>query len=346
MDLKVPLGLGTMHWGNTPLDKLIAGRILTDETVAAIGRLALSRGVTLIDTAEGYGGGTSEARIGRLKLAAQGHLVATKFLPTFWRWTQGSFVRALEASNRRLGVETCELSFLHSPVHFRKPDVWIKGAARAYRAGSLKALGLSNFNAEQVRHAALAARGEGIPLVANQIMFSLLVHKSAALREAVQACREQGIEVLGYGVLGQGLLTPGLTPETLRSHRLAQRIGLTWDELSPLRQALSTVAERHGRTVSQVCLRWVIGQGVVPLVGTRSVEQLQDSLGALEFALTSEESAFLDDHALGYSTFDRAPWKRLLFLGFLSLLMTAYKASAAWPVTRQTPVPGTSRTTP
>lgn len=319
-----------MYWGDTPLDKAIAGKVLGDETVAAIRDRSRQAGITLVDTAEGYGGGTSEARIGRLGFAASGHYVATKFLPTYWRWTEGSFVRSQRASNRRLGVSTCDLCFIHSPVHPRKPDVWIRGAARAYREGSLKALGLSNFNADQVRRAAQVAREEGIPLVANQIMYSLLVSRSPALQEAVQASREEGLTILGYSVLGQGLLTTGLTPKKLAKHHLGRRISLTWDELIPLRQALQATAERHGRTVSQVCLQWALGHDVVPLVGTRSVAQLEDTLGCLEGKLSEEEMRTLDSHALAYSTFDRAPWKRLVFLGFLSTLMTAYKVSAAF----------------
>lgn len=330
LELKVPLGLGTMYWGDTPLDKAIAGKVLSDETVAAIRDRSRQVGVTLVDTAEGYGGGTSEARIGRLGFAASGHLVATKFLPTYWRWTAGSFVRSQRASNQRLAVSTCDLCFIHSPVHPRKPDVWIKGAARAHREGTLKALGLSNFNAEQVRRAARVARDEGIPLVANQIMYSLLVSRSPALQEAVQASREEGLTILGYSVLGQGLLTPSLTPERLASHHLGRRIALTWDELIPLRETLQTTAQNHNRTVSQVCLQWALGHGVVPLVGTRSVAQLEDTLGCLDFSLSEQELRSLDDHALASSTFDRAPWKRLVFLGFLSTLMTAYKVSAAF----------------
>lgn len=335
-----------MYWGDTPLDQAIAGKVISDETLRAIRDRSRAAGITLVDTAEGYGGGTSEARIGRLGFAASGHLLATKFLPTYWRWTAGSFVRAQEASNRRLGVATCELSFVHSPVHFRKPEVWIRGAARAHRAGTLKALGLSNFNADQVRRAARVAREEGIPLVANQIMYSLLVYRSPALQEAVAASREEGLTVLGYSVLGQGLLTPSLTPEKFAHHHLARRIGLSWDELIPLRERLQATAARHQKSVSQVCLQWARGHDIVPLVGTRSVEQLDDTLGCLDFSLSAEENAALDDRALAYSTFDRAPWKRLVFLGFLSTLMTAYKVSALWPVSRHTPASGASRTTP
>ncbi len=80
--LKMPLSIGTMFWGDTPLDEWMAGRIIPDETLIGIHKMAHERGVTFLDTAEGYGVGSSEARLGRLGFAASDNLVATKFLPT------------------------------------------------------------------------------------------------------------------------------------------------------------------------------------------------------------------------------------------------------------------------
>jgi len=333
--LKVPLGIGTMFWGDTPLDRRMAGRIIPDEILAQIREVARERGVTFFDTAEGYGVGSSETRLCRLGFADGTNLIATKFLPTLWRWTPRAFVRATQSSIDRLGVKQCALSFIHSPVHPRAPHVWIKGAAQAVQSGTLMALGVSNFNAEQIRAAWKAAREEGVPLVANQIMFSLLVYQSAQLQETVHACRELGIEVIGYGGLGQGLLTADLAPEQLGKHRLARRMRLTAADLVPLRDAISVAAKHHGRTMAQICLQWVRSKGVVPLVGTRTVDQLENSLGALDFSLTPDEVAQLDEVALGSSTFDRPPWRRAIFMGFLSFLMAGVKVSRSLRRQRQ-----------
>ena len=249
--LKMPLGIGTMFWGDTRLDEWMAGRIISDKTLLKIREMARERGVIFFDTAEGYGVGSSEARLGRVGFTASDNLVATKFLPTLWRWTSGAFVRAMRDSNRRLGTQQCALSFIHSPVHPRSPRVWIRGAARAMREGTLQALGVSNFNAEQVRAAWKVAREEGVPLVANQLMFSLLVYHSAELRETVAACRELGLAVVGYGGLGQGLLTGRLTPERLAKNRLARRMNLSVEALALLREAIGTVAKRHQKSMAR-----------------------------------------------------------------------------------------------
>ena len=265
--LKMPLSIGTMFWGDTPLDEWMAGRIIPDETLIGIHKMAHERGVTFFDTAEGYGVGSSEARLGRLGFAASDNLVATKFLPTLRRWKSGAFVRATRGSNRRLGTERCALSFIHSPVHPRSPRVWIRGAARAIREGTLQALGVSNFNAEQVHAAWNVAREEGVPLVANQLMFSLLVYRSAQLKETVEACRELGLAVVGYGGLGQGLLTGGLTPERLAKNRLARRMRLSAKALALPRETIGAVAKRHQKSMAQVCLQWIRNKNVNPLVG-------------------------------------------------------------------------------
>lgn len=327
MSLEVPLGIGTMFWGDTPLDERMAGRIIPDDVLVRIREIAGERGVRFFDTAEGYGVGSSEARLGRLEFARAENLIATKFLPTLWRWTPGAFVRATEASNRRLSIERCALSFIHSPIHPRSPGVWIRGAARAMRAGKLAALGVSNFNAGQVRAAYKVAREEGISLVANQLMFSLLVYRSNALQDTLAACRELGIAVVGYGALGQGLLAAALTPDRFAKNRLARRMRLALDDLAPLREVIEAAASRHSKTMSQVCLQWVRSKGVIPLVGTRTVNQLEDTLGAFDFSLEPSEIASLDDVALGSSTFDRATWRRALFLAFLSLLVAGVKVS-------------------
>lgn len=327
--LDVPLGIGTMFWGDTRLDEKMAGHIVSDDTLARIRDRAREAGVTFFDTAEGYGVGSSEERLARLGFARPDNLIATKFLPTLWRWSPRAFVRATDASNRRLGQASCDLSFIHSPVHPRSPAVWVRGAARAMREGKLRALGVSNFNAEQVHAAWAVAREEGIPLVANQVMVSLLVYGSSALQETLAACRELGVEVVGFGALGQGLLTSTLTPERLEASRIAQRMELSAGDLEPLREAIRAAAEPHEKSMAQVCLQWVRSKGVIPLVGVRSVEQLEDALGALAFSLDADEIARLDDAALACSTLERPLGRRARFLVFLSGLIAGVKLTRA-----------------
>lgn len=144
------LSLGMLQWGTTPIDdRILNGSrgVLTESQAREIYQAFRSRGVVLFDTAEGYGGGTSEKRLGRLwkeevierkincstfkgtvdttatekddqKNAATCDsssevLLMTKFLPAPWRFTHGHFEKALRASNKRLGISKCPIYLLH-----------------------------------------------------------------------------------------------------------------------------------------------------------------------------------------------------------------------------------------
>jgi aryl-alcohol dehydrogenase-like predicted oxidoreductase len=149
--------------------------------------------VTLFDSAEGYGGGTSEARLGRLAPLAHANratksttkegeeaqqqqpLLMTKFLPTPWRFTKGHFEAALRASLARLRIDSCPIYLLHTPVHWRPIEFWVEAAADCKRKGLLQAFGLSNCDAEQVRRAHAAGVRCGVPVVVNQVR----VHRCA-----------------------------------------------------------------------------------------------------------------------------------------------------------------------
>jgi aryl-alcohol dehydrogenase-like predicted oxidoreductase len=339
-NLAVPLGIGTMMWGNTPLDRPINGRILTDDELAGIVKAGMERGVTFFDTAEGYGGGTCETRLSsavvraRQQIARGGgqpiaSLLATKFLPTLWRWSEASLMAAVDASNKRMGLDCCPLYFLHSPTHPLALEVWIRAAAKAHRAGKLAAFGLSNCNARQVVRAVAEAKKHNLPIVANQIMFNLLVAKSPEVVETLRVCEEHGIRVIAYAPVGQGLLCDGLTAEKAKGIRLLRMTGLTYGDIEALRAEVAEIAERHRKTMGQVAIQYVVAKGCIPLVGCRTETHVHDAVdGVVGWRLTKEEVMRLDKTSLGSHTFERPRWRRSLFIVFISLLMTSYKVSS------------------
>ena len=175
------LALGMLQWGTTPLDhRLINGGALPESEARRIYRAFRSRGVAWFDTAEGYGGGTSEKRLGRLRrreadergkgngdastddsidVAHREVIVMTKFLPVPWRFTHRHFENALRASNGRMGISKCPVYLLHSPMHlFRDVEYWVESAAICRKKGLMDALGLINCSAEEVRRAVDAGK--------------------------------------------------------------------------------------------------------------------------------------------------------------------------------------------
>eukprot|EP00040_Diaphanoeca_grandis_P027465 m.156408 g.156408 ORF g.156408 m.156408 type:complete len:361 (+) comp30992_c0_seq2:280-1362(+) len=334
--VSVPLSLGTLQWGTTPIDEryINSKGCIKESTAQEITNEFCDAKVTLFDTAEGYGGGTSEKRLGRTVTRAFGNssvefsLLMTKFLPTFWRHSHACFENALRASLLRLGVDCCPIYLIHTPIHWRPIEYWIQAAAICKKKGLLTAVGLSNCNAEQVRRAVRAGETYGVPVVVNQVLFSLFDYQSDALQKMAATCRDLDVTIIAYSPLGQGLFTDGLSEATLSSNRTAKMLGIQWGALQPLRASIRRIADAHGgRTMAQVSLNWCISHGTIPLVGCRSLNQARDSLACLEWTLTSEEVLELDNLALGRSTLESPPWRRHLFVtlaGWVMLICRFY----------------------
>ena len=213
--------------------------------------------VTLFDTAEGYGGGTSEKRLGRCGADVCSNnpemeaLYMTKFLPAPWRGlTHKSFESALRVSLKRLGISYYPVYLLHSPVHLfglrRSIEFWVESAAICKRKGLLSSFGLSNCNANDVRRAVLAGRKYGVPVLVNQVMFNLIDYNSQSLMEMQKTCNELNVTIIAYSPFGQGLLTDSLTKENMHENKPAKMFGLSWDSLIPLRKAMKRIADDHG----------------------------------------------------------------------------------------------------
>lgn len=154
IELKVPLAIGTLQWGTTWVDDKIinSGKgVLKEETCQGIVQIMTHNQVSLFDTAEGYGGGTSEKRCGRL-LNSQEHVMMTKFLPAPWRLFHSDLVNAVKESCRRLNVACIPVYLLHSPVHWYRPvEYWVEACAVCYKKGLIQSMGLSNWYVHVVR---------------------------------------------------------------------------------------------------------------------------------------------------------------------------------------------------
>ncbi|CAJ1394931.1 unnamed protein product [Effrenium voratum] len=338
LQLRWPLAIGTMQWGRTWLDEKLNRGNLSDETCAAIYKeLTEVHGIQLFDTAEGYGGGTSEERLRDMELMVAdekrtGPVVATKFLPTLLRWTEASFRRALKSSLKRLGQTRSDIYFIHTPIHPLPLEVWVRAAAKAKKEGLIREIGISNCNAQQVQRACAEAEKHGCRIAANQIMFNLLCFNSPELQATAKVCKEKNVRIIAFGTVGQGLLVDNLTEEKFGKIRLAKMTGLQRAEIEELRAAIERLAQKYQKSMAQICLNWTICHGAIPLVGTRSVQQARDSVGALGWRLDPEDVLELDAKALRRSTLSKPRWKRALFVIAISLLVCSYQVNhlVAW----------------
>jgi aryl-alcohol dehydrogenase-like predicted oxidoreductase len=286
------LGLGCMGMSD------FYGAAERGESIATV-RAALDAGVTLLDTGDFYGSGHNELLI-REALAGRRRedvVIAVKF--GVQRDPRGGFLgvdvrpaavkNALAQTLRRLGTDYVDL---YQPARVT-PAVPIEdtvGAiAEMVAAGFVRHVGLSEAGAETLRRAHAVH-----PIASLQIEWSLLSRGIEA--EILPTARALGVAINPYGALSRGLLSGHWSRERseggrdFRSH-LPRFSGENLARNLTLVEALREIAHEKEATVAQLAVAWVLGQGddVVPIVGARNREQLRESLGALDVALTADD---------------------------------------------------------
>jgi len=297
-DLQVPrMGIGAMIWGQpkgmarwTPAQLSYGPSNGMQEEEQAL-EVSRSAGVNLIDTAAMYSNGASEQRVGEL-VRGKDFLVATKFPPGFFSRTE-DFQQALEASLARLGRNSIDLYQHHFPSNRVSIPQLMEFMADAVEAGKIRAVGVSNYSAEQMRiaHAILAKRG--IPLASNQVQYSLL-HRRPEVDGVLEACRELGITLIAYQPLASGALTGKYSVGTRPTGFFRQFIkdfrGKGTEALAPVVALLRRVGERYSKSPAQVALRWLIeNESILPIPGAKNGKQAAENAGALTFSLTPED---------------------------------------------------------
>jgi aryl-alcohol dehydrogenase-like predicted oxidoreductase len=295
--IRVPkLGVGTANWGDPSrfgrfdLGQMAYGPVGSLEQQRGAVDASIALGAGLFDTAGMYGGGASERILGALLRDKQA-LIATKFPSRLRSSRAGDLPEELERSLSRLGRSSVDLYQVHSPFPWLSIPRVMDRMADAVSAGKIRAVGVSNFSAAQLRlaHRALAARG--VPLAAIQVEYSLL-QRSPETNGVLDACRELGVTLIAYMPLAMGALTGryagGARPAGFRRHLSVFRAG-NRERLSRPLALLTEIARRYQRTPAQVALRWLIQQDVIPIPGAKNAEQARQNAGALTFSLASSD---------------------------------------------------------
>ena len=306
--LQVPrMGVGAMTWGDAkglarlhPAKIAYGGAHGFEEEKRAL-ESSMAAGVDLFDTAAMYSGGAAERRLGELT-RGKDVLIASKFPGGFSFKVEG-FPKELDASLARLGRSSIDLYQHHFPNNKISIPKLMDLLADAVEAGKVKAVGVSNYSADQMReaHAALAKRG--IPLASNQVQYSL-VHRQPETDGVLDACRELGITLIAYSPLGMGALT-GKYSATKKASGLRRILPnfnrKAMDAVQPVLELLRQIGERYSKTPSQVALRWLIENPIVlPIPGAKNGKQAMDNAGALTFSLTPEEVESLSQATMAW----------------------------------------------
>jgi len=297
-----PLCLGAMNFGDpTPEDESL--RIID---------AALDGGINFIDTADVYNTGESERIVGRA-LQRNGRcdevVLATKVNgemgpgPNDRGISRYHVIAACEASLRRLQTDHIDLYQLHRPALDIPQDETLRALDDLVRAGKVRYVGCSTFPAWMVMEGLAVSERQGLArYVSEQPPYNLIDRRIE--NELVPLAHRYGLALLPWSPLAGGILAgryndEGATPSGSRLERNG-RESLFGDRVTrravAVARSLASLAREHGMTASQLALLWCKDQpGVTsPILGPRTMEQLQDALGVLDRDLDDDLRARLD----------------------------------------------------
>lgn len=291
----VEFGIGTWAWG----DRLYwgFGRGYQEADLKEAFHWLVNQGIRFFDTAEVYGQGKSEEMLGRFLTETDLPIqMATKFMPFPWRLSRKALLRALRKSLKRLGLPGVGLYQMHMPLPPVTVETWMAAMAEAVQDGLVRAVGVSNYNCEQMRRAHDALANEGVVLASNQVEYHLL-NRSAETSGLLKLGQELGVRLIAYSPLASGVLTGKYGPEkALQGIRANRYSRATLVKVQPLIRLMQKIGGEHeGKTPSQVALNWVMCKGMIPIPGVKNLEQAQTNSGALGWRLTDAEVARLDE---------------------------------------------------
>jgi diketogulonate reductase-like aldo/keto reductase len=223
---------------------------------------AISNGYRLIDTAaiykneEAVGTGIKASGISRQEI-----FITTKL----WRENLGyeATRTELEKSLNRLNTDYIDLYLIHWPANVKNYDNWQKTNADTWRAmeelqaeGKIKSIGVSNFFQEHLE--ALFRTAKLIPSI-NQIEF----HPGYWQPELVEYCKKQNIVVESWSPLARGKVFGN--------------------------EVLKAISRKHNKSISQVCLRWIIQHGVIAIPKSTTLHRIEENINLFDFELSAEE---------------------------------------------------------
>jgi aryl-alcohol dehydrogenase-like predicted oxidoreductase len=300
----VALGCGSFG-GIGSVPKLFGGGE-TEAQAFALLDAAREQGVTLLDTANSYGGGRSEEWLGRWmaeRKARDEVVVTTKVRNWVGPGPEDEGLSArhirqqVEASLRRLRTDRIDLYLTHRPDSSVPIEETLRAMDEAVQAGKVRHCGLSNYSAAQLTEAAQAAQTLGVAGPRNlQSGFSLL-DQSAATEGVFAACRAHGVAFTAYSPLAGGWLSGKYKadapyPEGSRMQSRPEDY-TDWVNDATFKRiaALEDAAAQQGVTLPVLAFAWALGEPAVSaiIVGPRRPDQLAPALAALDLHLTAEE---------------------------------------------------------
>ena len=283
------------------------GDIVEADVTNAVHR-AIDLGINCFDTAPAYGRGESETMLARALGARRNDvLVVTKCGVGYEGRPKGrdsrlvTVMESVEQSLRNLQTDYLDVLLIHWPDVNTPFEETMTALDNIVQQGKARAIGLSNFTLEQIEECAETRR-------VDVLQYGLNMFDRRVEREVSPFCLEHGAGLMVYGPLAFGLLTGAFSSDTAfgandwrsTGGRPGWNVGVFAEENFQRNvqvvENLAPVASRRGKNMPQLALRWVLSNPAVSvaLVGTRTIKEVEDNMGVLDWALSAADLAEID----------------------------------------------------
>src|SRR5215216_604819 len=286
------------------------------DTQRAILRRAFDRGVTHFDLANNYGPpyGSAERNFGRILREDFARyrdelIISTKAGYDMWpgpygEWGSRKYLLAsLDQSLRRMGLDYVDVFYSHRFDPDTPLEETLGALDTAVRQGKALYVGISSYSGARTREAVQILRDMGTPLLIHQPSYSMLNRWIEA--DLLDVLEQEGVGCIVFSPLAQGMLTDKYLDGVPEDSRAAKGAFLSQDHLSDENlarvRALNDIAQGRGQTLAQMAVAWVLRDPRITsaVIGASSVDQLDDTLGALEnLDFSDDELREIDDHAV------------------------------------------------
>lgn len=305
-DLKVSrICMGCMGFGDPTRGQ--HSWTIDEEHSREIIKRGLELGVNFFDTAIGYQSGTSEQYVGKAIrdfAKREETVVATKFLPRTVEEIENGITgqqhieNMIDKSLSNLGMDYVDLYIYHMWDWNTPIEDILDGLSRVVRAGKARYIGISNCFAWQLAKANAIAEREGFEkFISVQGHYNLIFREEE--REMVPYCKEENIALTPYSALASGRLSrkPG-ADDTKRAAEDAYakfKYDSTAQQDSLIIERVSELAEKHGVTMTEISLAWLLSKVASPIVGATKLSHIEGAARAVDLELTEEETAYLEE---------------------------------------------------
>lgn len=286
------------------------GQVEAREFPRAVGR-ALDLGINCFDTAEGYGFGASERALGQaLGRRRDDAIVVTKFgmgyrdKPKLRDSSPARVKASIDQSLKNLGTDWIDVYLVHWPDRETAFEETMNALEQVVQEGKARFVGVSNFKREDIE---ACARVRSVDVA----QYGLNMFDRRMEREIFPYCQDNAIAVMAYGSLAYGLLsgtfTEGMQFGSDDWRARAPKMGSiklfetlfgpdSFSQNVRTAEELKDLAARHGRSLPQLALRWVTSNPAVntALVGCRSVAEVEDNVGSLEWSMSDSDFGEID----------------------------------------------------